>query len=132
MKDKKVLNKYLKNSILTATPEKLILMLYNGCIKNINMAKKSNDENNIEETNNYILKAQKIIYELQGSLDHSRKISKEMNKMYSIIINTLIEANIEKDNERLDIALRFVTEFRDTWAQVIKINQDNIKVSKFG
>ena len=132
MKDNKVFNKYLENNILMAPPEKLILMLYNGCIKNINFAKKSLIGKNIEEINNYINKAQDIVYELKASLDFTYSIAKEMDRLYTFIIETLIDANIYKEVDKLDVALKFITEFRDTMAEVIKINQENLKITKVG
>lgn len=132
MKNEKVLNKYLENNILMAPPEKLVLMLYNGCIKNINFAKKGLIQKNIEDVNNCINKAQDIIFELKASLDFNYSIAKEMDRLYTFIIDTLIDANIYKEVDKLDVALKLITEFRDTWVEVIKINQENLKVTRVG
>ncbi|MBN2852603.1 MAG: flagellar export chaperone FliS [Clostridia bacterium] len=132
MKEENVLNKYMESNILTATPEKLILMLYNGCIKNIHLAKKSIEENDIVNKNNFILKAESIVFELQASLDFNYPISKEINSLYEFIIDLLIDANINKDSSKLDAALKLVLEFRDTWEQAMKINQANVKTTKAG
>lgn len=132
MKEENALNKYVENNILTATPEKLILMMYNGCVKNIHLAKKSIEENDIANKNNFILKAEGLIFELQASLDFNYPISKEINALYEFIIANLIDANINKDISKLEVALKLVLEFRDTWEQAMKINQENMKVTRVG
>lgn len=60
---------YQANSVNTASPAKLTLMLYEGAIKFCNIAKEAMDEGNIEKTNINIQKAEKIIVELRVTLD---------------------------------------------------------------
>lgn len=60
---------YQKNSVQTASPSKIILMLYDGAIKFCHMAQVAIDEKNIEKANLNIQKAQKIIVQLRVSLD---------------------------------------------------------------
>ena len=60
--------KYKEQSVTTATPEELTLMLYNGCIKFINLAEVFIDDKNIEKINVNILKAQDIVNELNITL----------------------------------------------------------------
>lgn len=123
-------NTYLENSVMTATPEQLTLMLYNGCIKNINLAKRHMDENNIETTNRYINKAQDIIFELKATLNFKIDISRQLSAMYDFIIERLIDANIRKDPENLDIALKFVTDIRGIWYEAMKLKENPEKESK--
>lgn len=125
-----ITDRYFENSVMTATPEQLTLMLYNGCIKNINMALRYMEEKNIEDTNRFIGKAQDIIFELKATLNFKYEISKQFSVMYDFIIENLIDANIKKDPENLEIALRFVTEFRDVWYEAMKIKGANEKSSK--
>ena len=96
----KAVYQYQQNSIMTATPEELTLMLYNGCIKGIKMTKIAIEDNDYEKCNYYICKAQAIIRELRATLDMNYDISKNLYD--------------------LDEVVGFVTELRDTWAEAMK------------
>ncbi|MDX8360574.1 MULTISPECIES: flagellar export chaperone FliS [Bacillaceae] len=114
---------YQTNSVVTASPGELTLMLYNGCLKFINLARKAIQENSIEEKNTNLLKAQNIIKELMGSLNMDIEISKNMMTMYEYILHRLIEVNINNDVEALTEVEGHITEFRDAWKEVILINR---------
>lgn len=111
---------YQNNSIFTASPEELILMLYNGAIKFCNQAVEAIEQNNIPKSNEYILKAQKIISELRVTLDKKYPVAEDMDRMYEFIYHLLVQANISKDVEKLNTATQFIREFRDTWREAMK------------
>jgi len=110
---------YQNNSVNTASGGELTLMLYNGCMKFIKQAMKDTEANNYERKNLNIQKAQKIIRELMITLDPKVEISKQIQPLYEFILNQLTAANIENDVTKLEDALGLVTEFRDTWKQVL-------------
>ncbi|WP_141432936.1 flagellar export chaperone FliS [Bacillus sp. 03113] len=114
---------YQQNSVNTASPGELTLMLYNGCLKFIHLAKKAIINKNIEEKNTNIQKAQKIIQELMVTLNMDLEISKNMMSLYDYMNRRLMEANIQNDTSILDEVEGLVTEFRDTWKEVIQINR---------
>ncbi|WP_010676894.1 flagellar export chaperone FliS [Bacillus timonensis] len=114
---------YQDNSVFTATPGELTLMLYNGCLKFMGQAKKSIQEKNIETKHINISKAQNIISELMVTLNMDYEISKEMRRLYDFINRRLIEANIKNDVKLLEEAEDLVIEFRDTWKEVIRLNR---------
>ncbi|MGV2939786.1 flagellar export chaperone FliS [Mesobacillus sp. LC4] len=114
---------YKQNSVNTASPGELTLMLYNGCLKFIHQAKKAIGDNNIQDKNNSILRAQDIIRELMVTLNPDIEVGKQMMSMYDYMLRRLVEANIKNDLEILDEVEGLVTEFRDTWKQVIQINR---------
>lgn len=109
---------YKTSSITTASPYDLVMQLYDGCIKFCNQAKTAIDNKNIEEANNYLLKAQNIVVELRSSLDMSLEISKEFDRLYEFCSYSLEEANIKKDKEHVDNALYIIREFKDIWKQL--------------
>lgn len=114
---------YKQNSVNTASPGELTLMLYNGCLKFIHQAKKSISEKNIQDKNNSILRAQDIIRELMVTINLDIEVGKQMMSMYDYMLRRLVEANIKNDLEILNEVEGLVTEFRDTWKQVIQINR---------
>lgn len=116
----KAVYQYQQNSVMTATPEELTLMLYNGCVKGIRLAGAAIDENDFEKVNFYICKAQAIIRELRATLDMQYDISKNLYDLYTYFLDRLIEANVKKDKGILEEVEKFVVEIRDTWAEAMK------------
>ena len=116
-------NAYKQNSVTTASPAELTLMLYNGCLKFLTRAKKAMDEKNIEEKNTNIQKTQAIIAELMSTLKPDLEVSKEMLPLYDYMNRRLVEANINNDQAIIEEVEELVTEFRDTWKEVIKITR---------
>lgn len=114
---------YQQNSVNTATPGELTLMLYNGCLKFIHIAKKAIQDKNIQDKNTNIQKAQKIVSELMVTLNHNVEISKDLLSLYDYMNRRLIEANIKNDIAILNEVEELVTEFRDTWKQAIQLNR---------
>lgn len=114
---------YKNNSVNTSSPGELTLMLYNGCLKFIEQAKRAIAEENIEEKNMSIQKAQAIVTELMLTLDTSVPVAENMMTLYDFVNSRLIDANIKNDPALLDEASDIIREFRDTWKQVIQINR---------
>ena len=111
---------YKQNAINTATPQELVLMLYDGCIKFINRAIIGIEDKNVEMANNNIIKAQNIVFELMISLDMDYEISKELELQYDFMHRTLIDANIKKDKRLLEEVKELMTDLRDTWKEAMK------------
>ena len=114
---------YQQQSVMTASPGELTLMLYNGCIKFIRQAKLGIEAGDIERANNSIIRCQDILEELMVTLKPEYDISASLSALYDYMYNRLIDANIGKDLSILDEVLEMVTEIRDTWAEAIKINR---------
>lgn len=114
---------YQQNSVLTASPGELTLMLYNGCLKFLNQAKKAVQEKNIEAKHTNLSKAQNIISELIVTLNFDYDIANDMRRLYDYMNRRLIEANIKNDTEIISEVEELVTEFRDTWKEALIINR---------
>ncbi|MCX8130718.1 MAG: flagellar export chaperone FliS [Clostridia bacterium] len=117
----KAYDQYKENSVYTATPEELTLMLYNGLVKFILQAQAAVDEKDIAKANNGIIRAQDIIIEFQATLDMKYEISKNLALLYDYMHRRLIDANMKKDRAILEEVLGLAKELRDTWAQAMKI-----------
>ena len=105
---------YQGAAINTASPAELTLMLYNGAIKFCNLALMGIEEEDI-------MKAQKIIRELQATLNFKYEVSKDFDLIYTRILNNLLAANIKKDVDKLNEALEDIRGIRDVWTQVMKV-----------
>lgn len=114
---------YQNNAVKTASSGELTLMLYNGCRKFIKQAIQDMENNDYEGKNKNIQKAQNIIQELLITLDPKIEISKEISPLYEFMLVHLRDANTQNDVKKLEDVLELVTEFRDTWKQVLLKNK---------
>ncbi len=114
---------YGSSKILTASPAELTLMLYEGAIKFANLAIMAMEKNDIEKTNLNIIKTERIITELRGTLDFKYPVASEFDKIYDYIYRRLIDANIKKDKAILEEALDYIREMRDVWKDVMKLSR---------
>ncbi|QSS99609.1 flagellar export chaperone FliS [Pontibacillus sp. ALD_SL1] len=111
---------YQNNSVETASPGELTLMLYNGSLKFMKLAKKGIEEGDIELRNTNIQKAQKIVQELMVTMNPDYSITQEVMPLYDYVNRRLMEANLKNDSIILNEAFEIMTDFRDTWKEVVK------------
>ncbi len=120
-----VANAYQKNAVMTASPAELTLMLYEGAIKFCNIAMVAIEKKDYAKANTNLQKAQRIITEFRATLDRKYPVWEDFERMYQMIYTLLVEANIKKDTEILERALQYIREMRDTWKEVMRLN--NVK-----
>lgn len=113
---------YQKNAVQTASPAKLTLMLYDGAVKFTNIAIEAIEAGDIEKAHNNIVKAQNIIVEFRSTLDIKYPVAKDFDVVYDYIYRRLVEANMKKDKDILVEALKHIKTMRDTWREVMKLN----------
>lgn len=114
------LNQYKQNTVFTATPEELTLMLYDGAIKFMNIGKYNIENKDMEKSHGALIRAQDIILELKLSLNKDYEISDNLDTLYDFVMEKLLDANINKKAEPIDEALEIITEIRDTWKEAMK------------
>lgn len=112
---------YKKQSITTATPEKLLIMLFDGALRFTAQARRAMEEKNISKTNEALTRVQDIVNELMASLNMDYEISHNLYSLYEYINYTLIQANIKKDMNLLTEAEQNLRELRETWVAASKI-----------
>lgn len=114
---------YQQTQVETATPEKLTLMLYDGGIKFLNLAKQALEARELAAVNNYLIRAQNIVLELQASINHEAggEIAANLSLLYDYMYRQLLQANIRKDVALIDEVLGMFRELRETWAQAIEL-----------
>lgn len=116
---------YQRNAVQTASPAKLTLMLYDGAVKFCNIALEGIEEGDIEKAHNNIIKVQNIIVEFRSTLDMKYPVAKDFDVVYDYIYRRLVEANMKKDKEILEEALKYIKEMRETWKEVMRLNNAN-------
>lgn len=117
---------YRANSVLTASPGQLVLMLYDGALKALAIARDAftqpvDDPKRIENINTQLLKAQAIITELQNGLNHDAggEFARTMHRLYDYHNRRLFEANLRKQVEPVIEVERLIRELRDAWAEML-------------
>lgn len=121
---------YKRAAIMSASPERLILMLYDGALAAMKRAKDGfaiNDNVKLrnETISNNLIKAQNIFAELQRSLrmDKNEEFSDRMFNLYDFYNQKLNEANFKKIEEPVDTVLKLFQEIRDAWAEAMTKQQ---------
>lgn len=112
-------DQYRKTSVETVAPEKLLLMLFDGALKNINNAKKAIEDKDINRSHQEIIKAQDIVIELMSTLNMDFDISHSLFLLYEYMHNQLVQANIKKDVVILEEVEVFFAELRETWNEAM-------------
>jgi flagellar protein FliS len=109
--------RYRTTSIQTASPERLLIMLYDGLIRFIVGAKVSIESNDLTEVHRQLVKAQDIVLELRSTLKMEYAISHNLAALYDFFTRKLVDANVKKSIEPLDEILPIIQELRETWVQ---------------
>lgn len=120
---------YLEQSVMTAGPGELTLMLYEGCIKFLRKAKDSVIEKNVQKSHEFFMKSEMILRQLCDSLDMSYKISEDLLNLYSFWIDEITSANIDKNpdtvSETIDPVIDMLISLRDSWKEAVKSERKN-------
>lgn len=113
-------DQYKKTSIESVGPGKLLLMLFEGAIRNIDSAKKAILDKDINLAHNQIIKTQNIILELISSLNMEYEISNQLFYLYEFMFYQLTLANAGKDIKILDEVRALLSEFHGVWDEAGK------------
>src|SRR3954447_15906348 len=113
---------YLKMRVMTATPEQLQMMLYDGAIRFCEQARVALVANDHEKSYHLISRVQKIISEMSGSLKHDvfPELCGKLAALYNFAYRKLIDANIDHKIDALDEALNVLRFQRETWAMLLE------------
>ncbi len=124
-------DKYKQTEINTANQGKLIVMLYDGAIKFLNIAMENMDPKSYDIANNNIIKAQDIITELllAVNMNEGGEISKNLFDLYMYFKKRLLEANIKKDSEMINGVIKHMKDLRNAWEKISAKETPNDRVT---
>ncbi len=111
---------YKQQEVLSANRGELLLMLFDGCIKQLKLARIFIEEKSVEGAHNALVKAQAILSKLMDDLDMSYEISASLMDLYRFFHQELTEANIKKDSARIVPVLEMMIDLRNTWQMAIQ------------
>jgi len=114
---------YKYTSIETASPERLLIMLYDGAIKFLNIASNAINDKQVETSHKNILKAEAIIIELMSILDMDigGEISVNLFNLYDFMYRHLVNANINQDTQKIQDVIDILNELRGAWVEAANI-----------
>jgi flagellar protein FliS len=115
---------YQKNAILTASPEKLVKLLYDGAIKNLEKARAGLADTRTArspDVGNALGKAMGILGELRASLDHAAggEIAKDLDRLYEFSLDQLSQANLNRTPEGVANTLQVMRTLKEGWDGII-------------
>ena len=111
---------YKRQQVMTATPEALTLMLYNGALRFMKEGMDAMEKKDYEQCNTSLQKAQKIIMEFQATLKMEYEISHQLMPLYDYVYNSLVEANMKSNPAKVQESIDLIKELRDAWAEAMK------------
>jgi flagellar secretion chaperone FliS len=111
---------YKEQSILTATPGQLVVMLYDGCLRFLHQAAFAMRDGDMAVSGNRLSRAEAIIDELLTTLDLEQggEIASRLQGIYVFCSRHLVEARIERDAEKIEKVSELMGELRESWVQV--------------
>jgi flagellar protein FliS len=111
-------NRYLQDSISTASPGKLLVMLYDRLVLDLIRAEealRTDDRDSAAERLNH---AQEIVLELRTTLDvEVWSGAAGLAGLYSFLLTELIQANITRDTEKVAACRGLIEPLRDAWRE---------------
>lgn len=121
---------YQSQSVLTASPGQLVLMLYDGALRFLGHAHDALEmpettPRRIEIINTNLIKAQNIIAELQASLNHEAggDHSANLDRLYDYYLRRLLEANLKKDVRPVIEVEGLVRQLREGWSEMLRTHE---------
>jgi len=116
---------YRETQIKTASKGKLVVILYDGLLRFLDLALENLPKKKYDVVNNNIIKAQDIISELSMALNmEAGEISDKLLSIYSFLNMKLIEGNVQKQTEPILFVRKMVCDLRESWNKIA--NQGSI------
>lgn len=110
---------YTESSVLTAPPEKLVVMLYDGAIRFLNVGAVAMRGGDFVQARERVRRAEAIIDELNYSLDMTQgEIATRLRSIYIFSKKHLLQANLQRDPEALDTVVKLLGELREAWESI--------------
>lgn len=119
------MNQYKQNHIFTASPEQILLMLYDGAIRFTRQAMMAEEQGDEILKNERIGKTLAIIIEFSNTLNHEigGQIAEDLDGLYHFMIRELNGARKEHDGARLKTVEGLLVDLRQTWGEAVEIKR---------
>jgi flagellar secretion chaperone FliS len=112
-------NAYRESAVLTATPEQLVVMLYDGANRFLIQSAVAMRESRPAVAGEKLRRAEAIIDELLATLDMSvGRIAEQLQALYLFFKEHLSAARLEQSAEKVEEVARLMRELRSAWASI--------------
>jgi flagellar protein FliS len=111
---------YRENTVLAATPEQRVVMLYDGAKRFLRQALKAMDAHEIERAHNALRRVELIVAHLDTVLeyDHDRAFASRLHDLYRFCQNHMRRARMDQDPDKVEEVDRILEELRASWVQI--------------
>jgi flagellar protein FliS len=111
---------YRQQSVMTASPGQLVVMLYDGALRFLLQAAAAMRADDHLLADAKLRRAEAIIDELHATLDKDRggEIASRLEGIYVFCKRRLIEARIEREAAMIDKVAELLGELREAWATI--------------
>lgn len=116
-------NRYVDDSVTTASPGRLVTMLYDRLVRDLVAAQAALAAADLEGANNNLIHAQEIIWELAAGLDPAKwSGGPALAALYQFMLAELLDANVHKDADKVVSVRRLVEPLADAWRQAAELS----------
>jgi flagellar protein FliS len=113
-----VRDRYVTDSVTTASPARLVTMLYDALVRDLVIAEQASEVRDFALMNERLIHAQDILIELGAALDPSAwDGGPALGQLYSFLIRELIGANVAKDSDKVRACRHLIEPLQDAWHQ---------------
>lgn len=118
-------NHYRNNQIMTASPEQILIMLYDGAIRFVRQAGQAIEDGRPADKAKAIGKAMAIVTEFSNTLDFEvgGTIADDLYRLYDFVIRELSAVNARGDAKRLEAVERILLDLREGFVGAIEANR---------
>lgn len=122
---------YQQNQILSASPEQILVMLYDGAIRFVRQAVAGIENGDLTAKLEGISRCMAIVTEFANTLDHEigGEIAENLDALYSFMIRELTQANLKNDIDKLKVVEGLLLDLRETWVSAIEVARNEVAAS---
>jgi flagellar secretion chaperone FliS len=119
---------YEQTQVVTSSGVQLVVLLYDGAIQSMEMARREIQAKNVREKARHLGRAIAIIGELNSVLDLQQggEIARSLRRLYDYMLMELVEANARNNEHKLDAPLRCLSTLREAWREVAVQSQPGL------
>ena len=116
---------YNNSKVLTASPQELTKMLYDGAIKFCNIAQIGLEKGDERKFTTNLVKVENIIDYLNSTLDMKYPVAKDFENVYNLMLGLCVDADMHREyaEENMAKVNKFLHTMRDTWVQAMAMSK---------
>ncbi len=113
---------YLRNAVMTATPDQLQLMIYDVAIRFASQGADAIEQDDYEASFETLSRAQKIVLELRAGIRREvhPELGDQMTQLYHYIYQRLVDGSINREDETIREAVKLLEYQRETWTLLLE------------